>query len=361
MGFNSQKPYNDLPLLPPKVELEEKTILKKAISANVALAELKGILNTIPNPAILINAIVLQEAKSSSLIENVVTTNDKLYQSAAVTAKPIDPNTKEVLNYREAIWQGHHQLQERSVLTTNTFIQIVNTIKGNTAGIRTVPGTTIAATSGKIIYTPPEGEHIIREKLKNLEDFIHTDNDGLDPLIKLSLIHYQFEAIHPFYDGNGRTGRIINILYLVYKKLLPIPVLYLSKYIIEHKDTYYRLLRDVSEKNKWRPWILYMLEGTEQTAKFTVKLVEKIRILLDKTAKNVKAKLPKIYSRELVDILFEQPYCRGKNLIEAGIASRNTASKYLKALTDIGVLELHRVWKENLYLNVKLWELLKMS
>lgn len=361
MKFDRSKPFNQLPLIPPKTELENRAILKKAISANTALAELKGILNTIPNPVILINAIVLQEAKSSSLIENVITTNDKLYQSAAVTSKPTDPNTNEVLNYREAIWQGYQHLQKRAVITTNTFIQIVNTIKGNTAGIRTAPGTTISTTSGKVIYTPPEGEQIIRDKLKNLEDFIHADQNGLDPLIKMSLIHYQFEAIHPFYDGNGRTGRIINILYLVYKTLLPMPVLYLSKYIIEHKDTYYRLLRNVTEKNDWQPWILYILDGTEQTAKFTVGLVENIRILLKDTVESVKAELPKIYSRELIDIMFEQPYCRVQNLVDAGIASRNTASKYLRALTDIGVLELHRVWKENLYLNVKLWKLLKQS
>ena len=361
MMFNSERPFIDLPLLPPAVELENLAILKQAISANTALAELKGILNTIPNPAILINAIVLQEAKSSSLIENVVTTNDKLYQSAAVTAKPVDPNTKEVLNYREAVWQGYDKLQGRTVLTTNTFIQIVNTIKGNTAGIRTTSGTTIATSSGKIIYTPPEGEDIIRRKLKNLEDFIHSDDDGLDPLIKMGLIHYQFEAIHPFYDGNGRTGRIINILYLVYKNMLPIPVLYLSKYIIEHKEAYYKLLKDVTVKNNWQPWIQYMLKGIEQTSQYTVEMVKSIRNLLDETVEDVKAKLPKIYSRELVDMLFEQPYCRGKNLVDAGIASRNTASKYLKALTDIGVLKLQRVWKENLYLNVKLWELLKKS
>lgn len=354
-------PYNDLPLLPPEVEVESKQILKKAISANAALAELKGILNTIPNPAILINAIVLQEAKSSSLIENVVTTNDKLYQSAASTGMEIDPNTKEVLNYREAIWKGYKKLKENSILSTNTFIQIVDTIKGNTSGIRKIPGTAISTNTGRIIYTPPEGESVIREKLKNLEDFIHNGKKGMDPLIKMAIIHYQFEAIHPFHDGNGRTGRIINILYLVYKELIPIPVLYLSKYIIENKGSYYEKLREVTEENKWPDWIMFMLDGIEETADFTVRLVEGIRDLLNETVKDVKEKLPKIYSRELVEILFEQPYCRIQNLVEAGIGSRNTASKYLKALCEIGVLESHRVWKENLYLNVKLWELLKKS
>lgn len=361
MGLDPQKPYNDLPLLPPDVELEPPQILKKAIAANTAVAELKGILNSIPNPAILINAIVLQEAKSSSLIENVVTTNDKLYQSAATSSSDIDPSTKEVLNYREAIWQGYRQLQQRSLLTSNTFVQIVNTIKGNTAGIRTTPGTTIATTSGKILYTPPEGESVLRDKLKNLQEFIHNEDDGLDPLVKMALIHYQFEAIHPFYDGNGRTGRILNILYLVYKNLLPMPVLYLSKYIIEHKDRYYRLLRAVTENDDWQPWILFLLEGTEQTAKFTVELVDNIRTLLGGTVETVKEKLPKIYSRELVEILFEEPYCRGQNLVQSGIASRNTASKYLRSLTEIGVLQQQRVGKENLYLNVRLWELLKSS
>ncbi|MBN1829624.1 MAG: Fic family protein [Deltaproteobacteria bacterium] len=361
MALDPQKPYNDLPPLPPDIELESPQVLKKAIAANAAVAELKGILNTIPNPAILINAIVLQEAKSSSLIENVVTTNDKLYQSAAAISSEIDPSTKEVLNYREAIWQGYRQLQQRSLLTSNAFIRIVNTIKGNTAGIRTTPGTTIATTSGKILYTPPEGETVLRDKLKNLQEFIHDEDDALDPLVKMALVHYQFEAIHPFYDGNGRTGRIINILYLVYKNLLPMPVLYLSKYIIEHKDEYYQLLRAVTESNEWKPWILFLLDGIEETAKFTVELVDNIRMLLSRTAETVKEKLPKIYSRELVEILFEEPYCRGQNLVQTGIASRNTASKYLRSMADIGILEQQRVGKENLYLNIQLWELLKSS
>lgn len=361
MGFEPNRPYNDLPLLPPKAELESHEVLKKAIAAHKALAELKGMLNTIPNPAMLINTIVFQEAKSSSLIENVVTTNDKLYQSAAVPGNPTDPHTKEVLNYRQAIWEGHRQLLQRQVLSTNLFIQIVQTIKGTSAGIRKIPGTAIVSSSGQIIYTPPEGERVIREKLGNLEEFIHDEANGMDVLVKMAVIHYQFEAIHPFADGNGRTGRIINILYLVLQNLIPLPVLYLSKFIIENKENYYRLLRNVTEKEDWQPWIFYMLEGMEQTAGYTVKLVEGIRSLLEKTAEKIKKDLPKIYSRELVNVLFDQPYCRIQNIVEAGLASRNTASKYMKAFEDIGILELHKVWKENLYLNKKLWSLLKRS
>jgi len=361
MTYNRTRPYNELPLLPPQVEIESKLVLKNSVSASAALAELKGILNTIPNPAILINAIVLQEAKSSSLIEHVVTTNDKLYQSAAIHDSRIDPQTKEVLNYREAIWEGYQQIKEKAILNTNLFIQIVNIIKGNTVGIRRTPGTTISTTDGRIIYTPPDNEQVIRDKLKNIEDLIHDDSDDLEPFTKMALIHYQFEAIHPFSDGNGRTGRIINILYLVLKDLLPVPVLYLSKYIIEHKDDYYRFLREVTEKKDWKSWILYMLKGIEWTANYTVRLVEDIRVLLEETVKTVRTELPKIYSRELVDLLFEQPYCRIQNLVDSGIASRNTASKYLRELESIGVLRSQKVWKENLYLNIRLWELLMRS
>jgi len=359
MKFNSNIPYNDLPPLPPKVDIETRTILKKAINANKALAGLKGICSTIPNPAILVNSIILQEAKSSSQIENIVTTNDQLYEAFSATSKKYDVYTKEVLRYREALWEGFNRLQKINLLTTNSYINVYNVIKANSAGIRNTPGTKIATSTGKTLYTPPEGEKIIRDKLRNLEEFIHNDKDDIDPLIKLALIHYQFEAIHPFTDGNGRTGRIINILYLVLKGLLDLPVLYLSKYIIENKDPYYQLLRNVTANNEWGPWIEYVLDGIETTAAYTEQKIIHIRKLLDDTIEQAKAGLPKrVYSKELIELLFVQPYCKVKQLVDADIAKRQTAAEYLKELEKIGILKSKKVGTANLYLNIKLYELL---
>ena len=268
--FNRDKPYNDLPLLPPNVELENSKILKAAIDANKALAELKGIAKTIPNQAILINTLPLQEAKSSSEIENVLTTNDQLFEALASKSKDTDAQTKEVLRYKEALWEGYNRLKKNNLLTTNLFISIFQKIKKTTAEIRNTPGTKISTSRGEVIYTPPLGEKIIRDKISNLEKFIHNYGDGIDPLIKLAVIHYQFEAIHPFTDGNGRTGRIINILYLLQQELLDLPVIYLSRYIIENKNDYYLFLRLVTEKNEWIFWILYVLNGISVKAKSTV-------------------------------------------------------------------------------------------
>lgn len=359
MKFNSNIPYNDLPPLPPSIDIETKAILKKAINANKALAGLKGICSIIPNPSILVNSIILQEAKDSSQIENIVTTNDQLYEAFTATSKNYDAYTKEVLRYREALWDGFNRLQKRKLLTTNLFINVYNVIKANSAGIRNTPGTKIATSTGKILYTPPEGEKIIRDKLRNLEVFIHNDKDDIDPLINLALIHYQFEAIHPFTDGNGRSGRIINILYLVLKGLLDLPVLYLSKYIIENKDQYYQLLRNVTAKNEWEPWIEYVLDGIETTAIYTEEKIIQIRKLLDDTIEQAKAELPKrVYSKELIELLFTQPYCKVKQLVDADIAKRQTAAEYLKELEKIGILKSKKVGTANLYLNIKLYELL---
>ena len=232
MTFDPLKPYHDLPPLPPKADIETKAILKKAISAGRALAELKGLGETIPNQSILVNSLILQEARSSSEIENIVTTDDSLFRAFAAQTSKIDPATKEVLRYRQALWEGFTVLLERPFLTTNLFIKLGQTIRKNQAGIRNIPGTAVSnAATGEVIYTPPEGETVIRNKLKNLEEYIH-EKDTIDPLIKLAVIHYQFESIHPFSDGNGRTGRILNILFLVFNDLLELPVLYLSKYII---------------------------------------------------------------------------------------------------------------------------------
>ena len=359
MVFLSDKPFNDLPLLPPKAEIETKATLKKAISAGRALAELKGLGETIPNQAILVNSIILQEAKASSEIENIITTHDALFRAFSAKTSRIDPATKEVLRYREALWEGSSGLKDRPLLTTNLFIKIVQTIRANKAGIRNTPGTKVAnAATGEVVFTPPEGEEIIRDKLKNLEDYIHA-KDEVDPLIKLALIHYQFEAIHPFTDGNGRTGRILNILYLTSRHLLELPVLYLSKYIIEQKSDYYRLLRGVTEHQEWKPWILYMLDAVEQTAFYTKDKILTIKNLLTETLEFTKKNLPsRVYSKDLIELLFHQPYTKAQFLVDAGIVKRQAAADYLKKLEEIGVLSAHKVGKENLYLNAKLYEIL---
>jgi Fic family protein len=359
MTFNPQKPYNDLPPLPPKIEFETKAVLKKAIRASRALAELKGRGDTIPNQTILINSLVLQEAKDSSEVENVITTNDRLFRAFSAQKGPQDSATKEVLHYRQALWEGYKDLKQKRVLATRQFLKVVQTIKENKEGIRKYPGTKLTVDgTNKIIFTPPAGEAIIKHKLKDLEKFIRA-KDGIDSLVKLALVHYQFEAIHPFPDGNGRTGRILNILFLVYKELLDYPVLYLSKYIIRNKAKYYQLLQGVTEKKEWEPWILYMLDGVEQSAIFTRDKIVQIKVLMDETLEFAKKRLPdKVYSKELIELLFQQLYTKVKFLVEADIARRQTASVYLKELEKIGTLKSQKIGREILYLNVKLFKLL---
>jgi Fic family protein len=245
-------------------------------------------------------------------------------------------------------------------LTTNLFISIFQKIKETTAGIRNTPGTKISTSKGEVIYTPPEGEDLIRDKLSNLEEYININDDKTDPLIKLAVIHYQFEAIHPFADGNGRTGRIINILYLVQQKLLELPVIYLSRYIIENKEDYYRLLKAVTEKNEWTEWILYVLNGILNTAETSMNKIVEIKSLLDKTLVDMKLKLPgRIYSKELIELLFTQPYCKVEFVVDAGIAKRQTAAEYLKEIETTGLLKSKKVGKEVLYLNQPLFDLLR--
>jgi len=308
MVFDRDKPFNDLPLLPPDVDMESKAILKKAIAANRELAELKGAGDAIPNQEILVNAIVLQEARLSSEIENIVTTTDELYKATDEDPTKVDQPTKEVLRYREALWHGFENLKTRP-LSTNLFIELVGIIKQTDLGIRKVPGTKIADNRGEIVFTPPEGEALLREKLANLERFMHAE-DGIDPLVKLAVIHYQFEAIHPFTDGNGRTGRIINILYLVEKELLKIPVLYLSHYIIRNKAAYYAGLRRVTEYNAWEEWILYMLEAIAATARQTRDKILRIRDVMNAAQELARTKAPKIYSKDLIELILSSPIAR---------------------------------------------------
>lgn len=359
MPNTSDKPYNDLPPLPPDAKLESSAVLKAAIAANRMLAELKGKAESIPNQSILVNSIILQEAKASSEVENVITTNDRLYEAFAGGDKNYDPQTKEVLRYREALWEGFNALDDRP-LSTNLFVDLVQTIKQNEAGIRNTPGTVIAnPNTKKIIYWPPEGEERIRTLLTNLEAYIHDEDSAIDPLVRMAVAHYQFEAIHPFDDGNGRTGRILNILLLVENHLLNLPILYLSDYIINHKGDYYRLLRHVTEQQDWEPWILFMLQAVQTTAEKTMHKIDGIRTLLEETLEEARDKLPgRVYSKELIELLFEQPYCKIKFLVDRGIAKRQTAGDYLSKLEQAGILKSKQVGRETLYLNTKLYSLL---
>lgn len=350
--------YNALPELPPLQELETKEILKQTILARAALAELKQAAELIPNQAMLINTIPIMEARASSEIENIMTTIDKLFQSLQIESNSVDPATTEALRYRTALFAGYNDL-DRLPLCTKTAVLVCSEIKGREMDIRKVSGTAIRnGTTGETIYTPPVGEQLIRDKLANWERFIH-QNEELDPLIILAVAHYQFEAIHPFTDGNGRTGRILNSLFLIDKGLLSLPILYLSRYIIKNKNDYYRLLLSVTAEQNWQDWIIYILKGIEDTASWTVKKIEAIRSLLEETKNYMQDKLPQIYQRELVDLLFEQPYTRIQNLENAGIAKRQTASKYLKELCDIGILEEVPIGRDKLFIHVKLMELLR--
>lgn len=359
MAYNQKLPYNDLPLLPPKVEIENTVILKKTISASRSLSELKGAITNLPNPTLFIDTINLQEAQASSEIENIITTQDELFKSSVANKKTDSPAIKEVLHYKKALWYGVEQLNKKPILSTNLFIKIVQIIKENSTGIRNVPGTQLKnPATDKVIYTPPEGAKIIREKLKNLEDFIHSEN-GIDPLIKMAIIHYQFEAIHPFFDGNGRSGRIILLLYLKFSGLLDLPALYLSKYIIDNKREYYNNLRTVTEKNEWHGWIIYMLDMIEQTAVHERLRILEIEKLMTDMGNQIQKKLPKIYSKDLMEALFKLPYTKRKFLVESGLGNIKTTGNYLKELTENGFLKSEQVGKEKLYLNFKLMQILK--
>ncbi len=359
MEYNPEKPYNDLPNLPPKAEIENKAILKKTISSSRALSELKGAITNLPNPTLFIDTINLQEAQASSAIENIITTQDELFRSSVSEKKINNPSIKEVMHYKEALWYGIKQLDKRPILSTNLFISIVQIIKKNTAGIRNAPGTQLKnPTTNKVIYTPPEGTELIMNKLKNLEDFIHS-KDEIDPLIKMAIIHYQLEAIHPFFDGNGRTGRIILLLYLKLEGLLDLPALYLSKYIIENKKDYYRQLKIVTEKNEWANWIMYMLDMIEQSAINGRNSILQIEKLMNDFRKEIQIKLPKIYSKDLLEELFKLPYTKRNKLVEAGLGNVKTVGNYLIDLEENGFLKSEKVGKEKLYLNFRLLDILK--
>lgn len=353
--WHPEKPFNQLPDLPPSVDLETKTILKQCILSRAAIAELSQAALRIPNQGILINTVPLLEAQASTEIENIVTTSDRLfrYRDAEENA---DPATKEALRYCQALLNGYRSLKKRP-LSTATAEQVCSNIKDKEMRVRRVPGTALSTPGRKVIYTPPEGESLLREKLANWERFLHERTD-LDPLVRMAVGHYQFEAIHPFTDGNGRTGRILNSLFLIKEGLLNLPILYLSRYIIDNKSEYYRLLLEVTTDGSWEEWILFVLKGVAENAKWTTGKIEAIVSLFFDTAGYVKEELPKIYSFELVQAIFEQPYCRIQNLVERDIAERRAASRHLKQLVDIGILEEKKAGREKLFIHKKLLRLL---
>lgn len=357
MSWFADQPYNQLPLLPPLSELIETIpVLKACIRARAALAELKQAGELLPNQNLLINLLPLLEAKDSSEIENIVTTTDKLFQYAQEESGA-DHATKEALRYRTALYQGFRQLAHKP-LCSATAIEVCRTLKNTEMTIRKVPGTVIGnQDTGEVIYTPPVGEVVIRDLLSNWEQFLHEEDD-IDPLIKMAISHYQFEAIHPFHDGNGRSGRILNVLYLIEQGLLTLPILYLSRYIVQNKQDYYQLLNQVTQQQQWERWLLFMLEGVEQTSIWTCNKINAVRELMSMTTEHVKSQLPKIYSHELVQLIFEQPYCRISSVVERDIAKRQTASIYLKQLVDIGVLQEVSAGKEKLFVHPKLMQLM---
>jgi Fic family protein len=355
--FDPGKPFNELPRLPPSADLESRAILKACIPARAALAELNAAADLIPNPAILINTIPMLEARASSGIENIVTTADRLFQASTDERASTDPATKEALRYRTALRRGSELLVSRPV-STNLAVDVCAVLRGIDTSIRRIPGTALRNQgTGAPVYTPPEGEDLLRDLMTNWERFLHASDD-LDPLVRMAVGHYQFEAIHPFEDGNGRTGRILNLLFLVEQGLLRRPILYLSGAIIRSKADYYRQLLEVTTAERWEPWILYMLRAVEETARWTTGKITGLRELMRTTAGYVREQEPKIYSRELIDVIFEQPYCRISNVVAAGIARRQTASEYLSRLAAIGVLNGVQSGREKLFINRALLDLL---
>lgn len=354
--WRADTPYDHLPKLPPKVEIETRAVLKRCIEARTALAELKQAVHLIPNQNMLINTLPILEAQASSAIENIVTTADELFR-ALPDDRASDPATREALRYREALIQGFRSLGERP-LGTRTAEAIASRIKGAEMTVRRHGGTVLRnSVTGDTVYTPPQGEGLLRDLLGNWERFLHRE-DSYDPLVRMAIGHYQFEAIHPFTDGNGRTGRVLNSLYLIEQGLLDAPVLYASRHIIAHKSAYYERLAAVTSTGEWEAWVLFMLEGITETATWTLAKVAAIRSLVHHTISHVQSAAAHMYQRELVDVIFEQPYCRIQDLVTRGIAKRQTASKYLHALVAIGVLQALPIGRQTLFVHPKLLRLL---
>lgn len=359
MNWRPDVPFDELPPLPPpEVDLEPKPVLKATVEARTAVATLTQAGRLLPNPGVLIHAVPLLEAQASSEIENIVTTADELFKHAETGGG--DHATKEALRYRSALFAGLNALRS-GPLTADTAQRICSTLHGRDMPIRAVPGTRIAnPTTGEVIYAPPEGQDLVREKLSAWERFVHAQDD-LDPLVRMALAHYQFEAIHPFHDGNGRTGRVLNILMLIEAGLLDQPVLYLSRAIIASKNDYYRLLRAVTAEGAWTDWVLYMLEMVRQSAESTCRKIDAIRDCQMDIAERARAATPGGRDARFLDVLFEQPYCRIGTVVERCDVSRQTASSWLHALAAAGLLEDVKVGRERLFVNHEFLDVLTRS
>lgn len=344
----------------PPMDIENVTILKKVANARAALAELKGIAKTIPNETILIDTLVLQEAKDSSEIESIITTQDELYRAQLELEFVETLATKEVVNYKVALIKGFYLLKQHGLLTNNTILTIQAHLENNNAGFRTQAGTMLKNDrTGEIIYQPPQHYAEIQTHMQTLEHFINVDeSSNLDPLIKMALIHHQFESIHPFYDGNGRTGRIINILYLVQKGLLDTPILYLSRYINQNKQQYYQFLQQVRDQGDWQSWLMFMLDAIETTAIYTLYLIQQIAQLMQHFKVTMRDKASKIYSQDLLNSLFKQPYTKVEYIMQAMSISRPTAQSYLDQLIQLGLLNKVKIGRSNYYINESLIQLL---
>ncbi len=361
--YDRHQPYNHLPLLPP-ADVLSREVLIALNNANKALAELKGLARKLPNQSMLVNTIALREAKASTEIENIFTTDDELYRALSTEDMELKGNAKEVLRYRQALWGGLNRLEQDQKISTDLIIGVYQEIMMLDDSIRPPQTETVikkrgsGLLGGSVVYTPPRGERVIEEKLQNLMEYLNDDiKYDDDPLIKLAIAHYQFEAIHPFRDGNGRAGRILNIILMVQKQLLEVPILYLSAYIINNKDDYYSLLNKVTSQRSWEDWILYILKATEETSLYTIQKINEIDGLFERTLKLISDKLPHI-RKDLVEQLFEQPYITPKKLISPQLKSLNTAKKYLKELQILGILIPKKIGKEVVYLNVDLFNLL---
>ena len=346
--------------IPDESLLESVPVLKALAHAHRFLAELKGVAKTIPNEGILISSLTMQEAKDSSAIENIITTHDELFRIDVIKGEKINQSAKEVESYRVALRESYQQTKSSGLIRVNDILHIQEIIEPNKPGIRKIPGTIIGnATTKEVIYTPPQHPDEINGLLINLVNYINDEHlSELDPLIKMAVIHHQFESIHPFYDGNGRTGRIINILYLVKNDLLDLPILYLSRYIVRTKSEYYRLLQTVRDKNDWESWILYIIKGIEETAKETIEFINQIKTLVFETKRRMRVELPKIYSQELLNNLFFHPYTKVQFVIDQVGVSRLTATKYLNQLAEHGFVNKHKMGRTNYYVNEPLVRLI---
>ncbi|MDG1333645.1 MAG: Fic/DOC family N-terminal domain-containing protein [Crocinitomicaceae bacterium] len=359
MGLKA--PHPDLTNLPlPKEKFETIAILKQASISAGLLGEMKGIAQTLPNQAMLVNAIVLQEAKDSSEIENIITTQDELYEAMTSEKRDMPAATKEVISYREAIFKGFNLIQKNGILRLKDLLLLQEMIVDNDAGIRSIPGTVLRNdVTGKVVYTPPQEKKEIQDLLANFLEHFNRDDNDTSPLVNLAVLHHQFESIHPFYDGNGRTGRILNILYLIMNQQLDLPILYLSSFIIDHKKDYYRLLNKTNANTDWEEWIIFMLRAVEDTARSTIQKISNIRDLLEETTHFTQENAPKIYRKELIELLFEQPYSKIDFVTQRIGLERKAAARHLKKMTEIGVLESIKVGRETIYINRKLLEVLK--